>query len=36
MRVLAAAGADALVVTGDGTTALKAAMGYRQRTHRES
>ena len=28
MRVLAAAGADALVVTGDGTTALKAAMGY--------
>jgi ankyrin repeat protein len=28
MRVLAAAGADALVVTADGTTALKAAMGY--------
>ena len=27
MRVLAAAGADALVVTADGTTALKAAMG---------
>jgi ankyrin repeat protein len=28
MRVLAAAGASALVVTADGTTALKAAMGY--------
>src|SRR5215213_5317803 len=28
MRVLAAAGADALVVPADGTTALKAAMGY--------
>jgi ankyrin repeat protein len=28
MRVLAAAGANALVVPADGTTALKAAMGY--------